>query len=195
MHVRPLPGRKREGSPPSCCQLCPKLSLWADHFSVPSVTMAVQLDEAVHATLIRARALVGDVAGAHVEPALVVVTTTPLTGSDAPFDPTAMHLVAVGQETPLSCGVLPPATCWALHDTPPLVVATITVVPTAAGAGLGPATPTAQQRRALAQDTALSSPVPAGAGCPTMSGVPLGSPRTRGAGGAPECPVSAQLDP
>jgi hypothetical protein len=171
------------------------LSLWADHVSVPSVTMAVQLDEAVHATLVTARALVGDVAGAHVEPALVVVTTTPLPGSDAPFDPTAMHLVTVGQETPLSCGVLPPATCWALHDTPALVVATITVVPTAAGAGLGPATPTAQQRRALAQDTALSSPVPTGAGCPSMSGVPLGSPRTRGAGGVPECPVSAQLDP
>jgi hypothetical protein len=106
-----LPGRKREGSPPSCCQLCPKSSLWADHVNVPSLTMAVQLDESVHAALVTTRALVGDVAGAHVEPALVVVTTTPLPGSDAPFDPTAMHLVAVGQETPLSCGVLPPATC------------------------------------------------------------------------------------
>jgi len=54
--------------------------------------------------------LVGDVAGAQVLPASVVVTTTPLPGSDAPFDPTAMQLVAVGQETPLSCGALPPAT-------------------------------------------------------------------------------------
>ena len=65
----------------------------------------------MHATLVTASALVGDVAGAQVLPASVVVTTTPLPGSEAPFDPTAMHRVALGQETPLSCGVLPPATC------------------------------------------------------------------------------------
>ena len=74
-----------------------------------------------------------------------------------------MHSVAVGQDTPLSCGVLPPATCCAFQVTPPLVVAAITVAPLG-GAGLGPATPTAQQRRAVAHDSAPSSPVPLGAG-------------------------------
>ena len=49
-----------------------------------------------------------------------------------------MHSVVVGQDTPLSSGVLPPTTCCAFHVTPPLVVASITVAPLA-GAGLGPA--------------------------------------------------------
>ncbi len=66
-----------------------------------------------------------------------------------------MHSVAVGHEIALSCGVLPPATCCAFQEIPPSVVAAMTVVPDG-GAGLGPATPTAQQRRAVAQDTAPS---------------------------------------
>ena len=46
-----------------------------------------------------------------------------------------------------------------------------------------PGVPTAQQFRMPAQETALSCPVPAGAGCPTTSGVPDWCPRT---GGPPE---------
>ena len=99
----------------------------------------------------------------QVAPPSLVVMTTPLPGSDAPLEPTAMHSVAVGQETPLSWGVLPPATCCAFHVRPPLVVAAITVAPLE-GAGLGPAMPTAQQRRSVAHDSAPSSPVPLGAG-------------------------------
>jgi hypothetical protein len=66
-----------------------------------------------------------------------------------------MQSVAEGQETPLSCGVLPPATSCGFQVTPPSVVAAMTVAPVA-GAGLGPATPTAQQRRTVAHDTAPS---------------------------------------
>ena len=62
--------------------------------------------------------------------------TTPLPGSDAPLEPTAMHSVAVGQDTPLSCGVLPPATCCAFQVVPPSVVAAITVAPVGGG-GIG----------------------------------------------------------
>ena len=151
---------------PLAASVCPKSVLWADHISVPLLTMAVQSAESGAATLVDREGAGRRRWPAPSRAAVGVVTTTPLPGSDAPFEPTAMQSVAVGQETPLSCGVLPPATCCALHATPPLVVATITVVPAAAGAGLGPATPTAQQRRALAQDTAPSSPVPAGAGWP-----------------------------
>ena len=74
-----------------------------------------------------------------------------------------MHAFAAGQDTPLSCGVLPPATVCAFQVLPPLVVATITVAPVA-GPGLGPATPTAQQRRTVAHETAPRSPVPVGVG-------------------------------
>jgi hypothetical protein len=75
-----------------------------------------------------------------------------------------MHAVAVGHDTPLSWGVLPPATCCAFQVKPPFFVATITFGLPGAGAAPGPATPTAQQRRTVAQDTAPSAPVPAGAG-------------------------------
>jgi hypothetical protein len=95
---------------------------------------------------------------------------------------------------------------------PPLTVAAITVVPVTGVAGvaapvvavvegaLGPGTPTAQQCSASAQDTALSSPVPAGAGCPTATDVRDGWPRTGGAllpgGRAPsehEAPTTATV--
>ena len=192
MHVRSLPPRNSEGKSPSCCQVWPKSALWADHVSVPSLTMAVQSNGLAHCTLVTASAFMGAVAGDQVVPASPVVTTTPLPGREAPFEPTAMHSVAVGHETPLNCGVLPPTTCWAFHNEPPLVVATMTVAPVAGG--FGPATPTAQHRLAVAHDTAPSSPVPAGAGWPTTRGVPFGSPRTRGLRGELGCPASAQPD-
>ena len=155
--------------------------------------MTVQSDGPADWTLVTASASMGAVAGDHVVPASRVVTTTALPGSEAPVEPTAMQSVAVGHETPLNCGVLPPATCWAFHDFPPLVVATMTVAPVAGG--FGPATPTAQHRLAVAHDTDPSSPVPLGAGCPTTRGVPFGSPRTwrlRALG--VECPTSPQAE-
>ena len=179
MHVRSSPARKSEGRSPSCCQVCPKSALWAAHVSVPSLTMAVQSAGLAHCTLVTASAFMGAVAGDQVVPASPVVTTTPLPGREAPFEPTAMHSLAVGHETPLNCGVLPPARHAGPSTTsPPLVVATMTVAPVAGG--FGPATPTAQHRLAVAHDTAPSSPVPAGAGWPTTRGVPFGSPRTCG---------------
>src|ERR1700730_17867308 len=111
MHVRSGPGRSSEGSAPSCCQLLPKSMLWADHVAAPSLTMAVQSIGVAHATLMTVSAFVGAVASDHAAPASVVVTTTPLPGSEAPFEPTAMHSVLVGHETPLNWGVLPPTTC------------------------------------------------------------------------------------
>ena len=122
---------------------------------MPSLTITVQSEGRAQATLVTASAPGGAVRVTTSHRRRSVVTTTPLPGSDAPFDPTAMHSIAEGHETPLSWGVLPPTTCCAFHEMPPSVVATITVVPPA-GAGSGPATPTAQQRRALAQDTAPS---------------------------------------
>ena len=139
---------------------------------VPSLTIAVQSDALAHETLETSRAFWGDMAGDQVAPPSVVVTTTPLPGNDAPFEPTAMQSVGVEHETPLNWGVLPPATVWAFHETPPLVVAAITKAPVG-GAGFGPAVPTAQQRFAEAQETAPRSPVPLGAGWPTANGVPL----------------------
>ncbi len=96
---------------------------------MPSLTIAVQSEGRAQATLVTASAPGGAVAGDHVVPASLVVTTTPLPGRDAPFEPTAMHSTAEGHETPLSWGVLPPTTCCAFHEMPPSVVAMITVVP------------------------------------------------------------------
>jgi hypothetical protein len=125
--------------------------------------MAVQSVGLAQVTLERTSAFGGEDAAVQVAPASLVVMTTPLPGSDAPVDPTAMHSVAVGHDTPLSCGVPSPTTRCALQLLPPSVVAAITVAPVP-GAGLGPATPTAQQRRTVAQDTAARSLVPVGAG-------------------------------
>src|ERR1700691_857744 len=107
MHVTSFPGKKPDGRSPSCCQLCPKSALWADHVDVPSLTMAVQSTGLAQVTLETTRAFCGDTAADHVAPASLVVMTTPLPGSEAPLDPTAMHSVVVGQDTPLSWGVLP----------------------------------------------------------------------------------------
>ena len=192
VHERSTPGRNEEGRSPCCCQLCPKSSLWADHVEMPSLTTTVQSDVPAHSTLVSVSAFMGAVTGDQVVPASRVATTTPLPGSDAPFEPTARQSVGVGHEMPLSCGVLPPATCCAFHPMPPSVVATITSAP--AVGGFGPATPTAQHRRAVGHDTAPSSPVPLGAGCPTTSGVPFGSPSTWVVRGELGCPVSAQPD-
>jgi hypothetical protein len=117
-----------------------------------------------HETDVTVRAPFGVATGFQVAPAFVVATTTPLPGSDPPLDPTAMQSVGVGHDTPLNCGVLPPATCCCRHVRPPFSVATITVVGPGRAPALGLATPTAQQRRTVAHDSAPSSPVPAGAG-------------------------------
>ncbi len=82
--------------------------------------MTVQSDGLAQVTLESTRAFWGDVTGDQVAPPSDVVTTTPLPGNDAPFEPTAMQSVGVGHEMPLSWGVLPPATRWAFHETPPL---------------------------------------------------------------------------
>ena len=108
--MRSSPGKKDDGRFPSCCQVVPKSPLWADHVAVPSLTMTVQSVGLAQVTLETTSAFCGAVTVDQVTPPSVVVTTTPLPGRDAPFDPTAMHAVAVGHETPLSCGVLPPAT-------------------------------------------------------------------------------------
>jgi len=93
---------------------------------MPSLTMAVQSIGLAQVTLETTSAFCGAAAGDQVAPASLVVMTTPLPGSDAPLEPTAMHSVMVGQDTPLSSGVLPPSTCCAFHVTPPLLVASIT---------------------------------------------------------------------
>ena len=49
-------------------------------------------------------------------------------------------------------------------------------------------------RNSVAHATAVSSPVPMGAGCPTARGVPWGSPRTRAALEELGCPDSPQPD-
>src|SRR3984957_4559905 len=127
MHVMSFPGKKPAGKVPSCCQLWPKSGLWADQVDVPSLTMAVQSVGLAQVTLETTRAFCGDAAADQVAPASLVEMTTPLPGSEAPLEPTAMHSVAVGQETPLSWGVNPPATRCAFQVRPPLVVASITV--------------------------------------------------------------------
>src|SRR5258707_3154656 len=97
MHVRSFPGRKSAGRLPSCPQLSPKSALWADHDEVPSLTMAVQSDGLAQVTLATTRAFCGDVVSDHLAPASLVVTTTPLPGSDAPLAPTAMQSHALRQ--------------------------------------------------------------------------------------------------
>ena len=64
--------------------------------------MAVQSTGLAHVTLKTTSAFWGDTAGDQVAPPSLVRTTTPLPGSDAPLEPTAMHSVAVGQDTPLN---------------------------------------------------------------------------------------------
>ena len=71
------------------------------------------------------------------------------------------------------------------HDMPPFVVATTTVADPAGMVALGPGTPTAQQRRASAHDTAPSWPVWPGDGWPTARVVPFTAPSTFFALGAP----------
>ena len=85
--------------------------LIADQINVPSLTMARHSVADEHETEITVSAAVGVATGFHVAPALVVATTTPLPGSDAPLDPTATQSFGVGHETPFSSGMLPPATC------------------------------------------------------------------------------------
>ena len=174
------PGRKAGGRLPCCCQVWPKSGLWADQVEVPSLTMAVQSTRARRRSRSRTTsAFCGEATAVQVAPASLVVMTTPLPGQRCPVGADRHALGRPWDRTPRSArGCCRPTTCCAFHVMPPLVVAAITVAPVA-GAGLGPATPTAQQRRAVAQDTAPRSPVPLGAGWPTASGVPVASPRTR----------------
>ena len=183
------------GRVPCRSQVWPKLDVAADQSAVPSLATTVQSAAVVHFTEETAMAPAGATDGAQLFPPLCVVSTTPVPGS-APVDPTAMHTLAPGHETPVRAGgVVPALNGCVVQVRPPLTVATITVAPLTGVAieaavpaavvvvvgALGPGTPTAQQCSASAQDTALSSPVPAGAGCPTATEVPDGCPRTGGA--------------
>jgi hypothetical protein len=150
---------------------------------VPSLASTEHLAALEHCTEVTATVPVGEVTAVQVDPPSSVVKTTPVPGS-APVEPTAMHTVTFGHEIPVSAGAgLPPTdwTGWAVHVAPALAVATITVAAAVAVAlSFGPGTPTAQQCTASAHDTALSSPVPAGAGCPTTVGDPDCCPSTFG---------------
>jgi hypothetical protein len=98
-----------------------------------------------------------------------------------------MQSSTVGHEIPVRAGAEASGNGWATQVAPPLTVASMTVAgaggvagadevvvePVAAGAAAGsPGVPTAQQWPRPAQATALSWPVPVGAGCPTTAGVP-----------------------
>jgi hypothetical protein len=87
---------------PSRCHAWPKSVLLADQINEPSLTMAMHCVTVEQETDITVRAPVGAATGLQVVPASVVARTTPLPGSDAPFDPTAMQSVGVGHDTPLS---------------------------------------------------------------------------------------------
>lgn len=200
------------GRVPCRSQVWPKLDVTADQSAVPSLATTVQSAAVVHFTEVTAMDPAGGTDGAQLFPPFCVVRTTPVPGS-APVDPTAMHTLAPGHETPVRAGgVVPGVSGWVVQVRPPLTVAAITVVPVTGvavvaapvvavvGGALGPGTPTAQQCSASAQDTALSSPVPAGAGCPTATDVRDGWPRTGGAllpgGRAPsehEAPTTATV--
>jgi hypothetical protein len=156
VHERSSLARNSEGMLAWRCHAWPKSVLVADQTNEPSLTMARHSVTDEHETVTTASAPVGAATVLHVVPPSVVARTTPLPGSDAPLDPTAMQWVGVGHDTPLSWGVLPPATCCPRHVRPPFFVATITVVDSGRALALGRTTPTAQQRRAVAQDTAPS---------------------------------------
>ncbi len=119
-----------------------------------SLTIAVQSKTLAHCTLGMFSAPGSAVAGDQTMPPSDVVNTTPLPGTDAPVEPTAMQSRVVGHETPLSCGTTDPRTACAFHFFPPSLVAMMTVAGRVAGA-LAPATPTAQHRsRGRARDGA-----------------------------------------
>jgi hypothetical protein len=148
----------------------------ADQKIVPSLTRTVQSTGLAHVTLVTASAPVGAVTACHVWPPSPVVSTVPVGGLE-PVDPTAMQRVVRGHETPVSWGASVSSNGWAAQVRPPSDVAAMTVTgETGADDGvgaLGPATPTAQQWSASAQETAPSSPVPGGAGWPRDTGVPF----------------------
>ena len=181
------------GRVPCRSHVWPKLDVAADQSAVPSLATTMQSAAVVHFTEVTAMDPAGGTDGAQLVPPFCVVSTTPVPGF-APVDPTAMHTWAPGHETPVRAGgAVPGANGLVVHVRPPLTVAAITVVPVTGVAvvaaavvavvvgALGPGTPTAQQCWASAQDTALSSPVPAGAGCPSATEVRDGCPRTGGA--------------
>ena len=175
MHVRSFSGRKADGRLPSCCQLCPKSALWAAHVEVPSLTMAVQSVGLAQVTLETAERVLrrgrrrpgrAGVARRHDDAA-------PRQRRPVGADRHALGRRRAGDPAQLRRAPARDLLClpgrrrrWWWRRSP---------WRRSRGAGLGPATPTAQQRRAVAQDTAPSSPVPLGAGWPTASGVPLGS--------------------
>jgi hypothetical protein len=158
---------KPVGRLPSWLQVFPKSMVRADPVLVPSLVMAVQAVTAEQVTLVSTKAPVGAEVGVQVSPPLRVVRTMPDPGT-APVEPTAMHDDAVGQEIPLSSGGDESDSAWADQLVPPLAVLAITVTgaTVVVVVALGPATPTAQQWKASAHETAPSSPVPAGAGWP-----------------------------
>jgi hypothetical protein len=72
------------------CHVWPKSFVRADHDAAPSLTMAVHVVVVAQSTLLTVSAC-GAVVGVHVAPPLPVASTTPLPGTDAPFEPTAMQ--------------------------------------------------------------------------------------------------------
>ena len=101
----------------------------ADQSAVPSLATTVQSAAVVHFTEVTAMDPAGGTDGAQLFPPFCVVSTTPVPGS-APVDPTAMHTLAPGHETPVRAGgVVPGVSGWVVQVRPPLTVAAITVVP------------------------------------------------------------------
>src|SRR5450755_782381 len=148
------------GRVPCRSQVWPKLDVRADQSAVPSLATTVQSAAVVHFTEVTAMDPAGGTDGVQVFPPFCVVSTTPVPGL-APVDPTAMHTLAPGHETPVRAGgAVPGANGWVVQVRPPLTVAAITVVPVTGVAlapgevvavvavvvgALGPGTPTAQQ--------------------------------------------------
>ena len=157
----------------------PKSAVLADQMLVPSLMRAKQVVLLMHWTLVSTKAPAGTPAWVQLSPPSWVVSTMPAPGTP-PVEPTAMQSSTVGQEMPPSSGAALRPVDWADHTAPPFRVAAITVaVAAVVVVASGPSTPTAQQCVASAQETAPSSPVPAGAGWPRTAAVVDCSPSTR----------------
>ena len=117
------------GRVPCRSQVWPKFDVAADQSAVPSLATTMQSAAVVHFTEVTAMDPAGVTDGAQLFPPLCVVSTTPVPGF-APVDPTAMHTLAPGHETPVRAGgAVPALNGWVVQVRPPLTVAAITVVP------------------------------------------------------------------
>ena len=139
--------------------------------------MAVQVTASMQSTPVTTMAPAGVEACVQRAPPSSVVRTAAV-DDPTPAEPTAMQCRVSGHEIPSSSRVELSDSGCATQVRPPLVVATMTAfdgdgpVEVGLATGCAAGVPTAQQRSLLAQDTASSSPVAAGAGCPTTAGVP-----------------------